>query len=198
MISLWKKHVEIARKKKPLTEFYEHLKVVNDKHYSNCISCYNQHQKEYYQQHKEEFFARNEIWRNTHKELFRKHVNEYRKKYRRGHLEEMRLKEKQRRAVLRIEILEHYGRKCSCPRCGETNLEFLSMDHINGGGNRHRKSLDVQFYDWIKKNNYPNELQILCFNCNLGRARDKENGICPHEQPLMEETKATQATILFI
>jgi hypothetical protein len=32
-------------------------------------------------------------------------------------------------------------------------------------------------WNWIKKNNYPERLQILCFNCNMAKAH---NGYCPH------------------
>ncbi len=35
-------------------------------------------------------------------------------------------------------------------------------------------------YRWIIKNNFPEEFQILCFNCNSGRHIN--GGICPHEE----------------
>ena len=42
------------------------------------------------------------------------------------------------RQRLRLEILIHYGGpvpKCAC--CGESHIEFLSIDHIGGGGKKH-------------------------------------------------------------
>ena len=33
-------------------------------------------------------------------------------------------------------------------------------------------------YIWLKNNNFPEGFQVLCFNCNCGKARNK--GICPH------------------
>lgn len=85
---------------------------------------------------------------------------------------------------LRQQVLEAYGNKCACPHCPETNPAFLSIDHIGGGGNSHRRNivgLSRSFYAWLKQRGYPKEgFQLLCYNCNLGRAFNggKE---CPHQ-----------------
>lgn len=63
----------------------------------------------------------------------------------------------------------HYsdGKMC-CNTCGENIIELLTLDHINGSGNKHRKSLgNPNLYTWLRKNNYPDGYQILCYNCNL-------------------------------
>jgi hypothetical protein len=57
-------------------------------------------------------------------------------------------------------------------------LEFLTIDHINGGGNKHRQQIRSRICHWLKKNNYPEGFQVLCFDCNLGRSIN--GGICPH------------------
>ena len=76
------------------------------------------------------------------------------------------------------EVITHYGGKCNC--CGETIIEFLTMDHIHGGGRKHAKELKkTRFFMWVKRNNYPDYLQVLCFNCNCGR--EVNGGICPHQ-----------------
>ena len=73
--------------------------------------------------------------------------------------------------------LDHYGRKCAC--CGEDNPGFLSMDHINQDGWAHRKhGSGNAIYRYAITNGFPDTLQILCFNCNYGRARN--GGVCPH------------------
>ena len=67
-------------------------------------------------------------------------------------------------------VIEHYGQ--SCQMCNENILEFLTIDHIDGGGNLHRKEIGKighHFYKWLIKNGFPNEYQVLCFNCNCGR-----------------------------
>jgi hypothetical protein len=71
------------------------------------------------------------------------------------------------RAKLRKEVIDHYGSECVC--CGETIREFLSIDHINGGGNAHRKEIKasgINLYRWLKRNDYPKGFRVLCMNCN--------------------------------
>jgi hypothetical protein len=78
----------------------------------------------------------------------------------------------------RLKILNHYGAFCRC--CGESTYEFLTIDHINGGGNKHSKEIGkgTSLQRWIIKNNFPKEFQILCYNCNCAKGH---HGICPHQ-----------------
>jgi hypothetical protein len=80
---------------------------------------------------------------------------------------------------VRLEVLEHYGNKCAC--CGEPELEFLQMDHIAGGGYRHRRQdpAACRLYRWLKNHGYPPGFQILCCNCNNAKWR---LGLCPHQR----------------
>lgn len=86
------------------------------------------------------------------------------------------IKEKNRLA--KLEVVSHYGGRCNC--CGELNIFFLCVDHINNDGNEHRKTVPngSKFYTWIIKNDFPDYLQILCYNCNQGK---RFTGICPHK-----------------
>lgn len=83
-------------------------------------------------------------------------------------------------------VFNHYGKYCAC--CGETNEMFLTFDHVNNDGNTHRRRDSKGkenshaggfMLKWIIKNNFPNSIQILCWNCNCGKQRNK--GICPHK-----------------
>lgn len=87
---------------------------------------------------------------------------------------------------LRLEVLSHYcgGKAPSCSCCGENHYEFMAIDHVNGGGNKHRKEIEKQkgsrinMYRWLKANNFPEGYRILCHNCNQARGF---YGACPHE-----------------
>ncbi len=93
-----------------------------------------------------------------------------------------RIKEKRLGAQLKIECFQHYGNICKC--CGESNIYFLTLDHILGNGNIHRKKIfkhnvgGVHMYRWLKKNNFPEGYTILCMNCNWAT---RYGGICPHK-----------------
>src|SRR3990167_10419838 len=74
------------------------------------------------------------------------------------------------RRLARLDCIEYYsnGKNC-CACCGEKNLEFLAIDHINGKGNKHRKKLGNNKYmpTILKRLKYPKGYRILCHNCNL-------------------------------
>lgn len=88
------------------------------------------------------------------------------------------------RSRMRQVVIEAYGGVCAC--CGESALEFLVIDHINGNGEKHRASLGCTtggypFYAKLKKMNYPfkDELRVLCANCNSSFGA---YGYCPHHK----------------
>lgn len=135
--------------------------------------------------------ARKKEWynRNYHQARQRqKEAYEQRKNQPRFHSEERRkyLRElaKRSRAKYKDLAIKHYGGyKCAC--CGETEPLFLTLDHINNDGYMLRKYGEqpggaAQIYHWLHKHGYPEGFQVLCMNCNFGKARN--GGICPHKK----------------
>lgn len=86
----------------------------------------------------------------------------------------------ERQSNLRKKVIEHYGARCVC--CNESNIGFLSIDHKNNDGAEHRRMIKKNcgsgFNGWVIKNNFPDFLQVMCYNCNCGRQLN--GGICPH------------------
>jgi len=80
------------------------------------------------------------------------------------------------RTIIRKQVIEYYGNKCEC--CGENKYEFLALDHINGGGNQHRKETGTDTMLWIVRNEFPEGFRILCHNCNVSYGL---YGFCPHQ-----------------
>lgn len=102
-------------------------------------------------------------------ELRVKNTDDWNKYYRNYH------KEKLKKAAI-----YHYshGTMC-CTCCGESHIEFLTIDHINGGGRKHRIEEKINsIYQYLKNKNYPEGYQILCFNCNCSKGFF---GYCPHQ-----------------
>lgn len=89
-------------------------------------------------------------------------------KYTPKHSKKNKIRNKNKRRTIKLEVLKYYGNKCVL--CCESNPLLLSLDHINGGGSKHRKEIlgtnsGSAFYAWVLKNK-PDNLRILCFNCN--------------------------------
>ena len=91
------------------------------------------------------------------------------------------------RLQLRLQALEAYGGACIC--CGETTPEFLQFDHINNDGYIHRKHNTVRggIALWLKQNNYPDTIQLLCGNCHGAKSF---YGHCPHQNTSSGSTNA--------
>ncbi|MCJ7760996.1 hypothetical protein MUP59_07660, partial [Candidatus Bathyarchaeota archaeon] len=73
------------------------------------------------------------------------------------------------RDTIKHEAIKHYSPELCCIRCGISDMDVLTIDHIKGKGHQHRKMLGgggLRFYYWLRKNNYPEGYQVLCLNCN--------------------------------
>lgn len=97
---------------------------------------------------------------------------------------------KKYRKSMRIAALIRYGGEtpvCAC--CGESVIEFLGIDHINGQGTVHRKQMrkeGLSPYLWLRKHGYPSGFRVLCHNCNMAKGF---YGACPHELMRHEQQK---------
>ena len=79
---------------------------------------------------------------------------------------------------IRETVLAHYGGKCHC--CGEGRYEFLALDHIDGGGNRHRRDNRIgNQAGWLLRKGLPDCFRVLCHNCNMALGF---YGTCPHQR----------------
>ena len=81
----------------------------------------------------------------------------------------------------RYEALKHYSgnKEPECACCGERRHEFLSFDHIDGGGKLHRDEIGNDgIVAFLRHNNYPPGFRVLCHNCNQAIGFF---GYCPHE-----------------
>lgn len=105
----------------------------------------------------------NASWYFRNKEYAKSYMRDYRKK-------------------VKDDVFNHYGRVCVC--CGEDQMLFLDIDHMNNDGAEHRKkhklTAGTQFYVWLRDNGFPANFQDLCCNCNRGKFRN--NGVCPHKE----------------
>ncbi len=149
------------------------------------------HTKEYYREYRKRnigwFLLKEKRFRENHREELNARRKTYISKLRKEggerwekHCETARKCEIRKKLKQRIAALIHYGGNpphCSC--CGENKYEFLCIDHINGGGGKHRKEYPkaIHINRWLKNNNYPDGFRVLCHNCNMALGI---YGYCPH------------------
>jgi len=111
-------------------------------------------------------------------ECFKKREKEYRNRRN----EEAKQYHKDKAAIQnlwkKLKVLNHYATvfddlgnpACSNPygqhKTPYSDLRALSLDHIEGGGIQHRKSIrGHSYWNWFIVNNYPPGFQVLCMNC---------------------------------
>jgi len=143
-----------------LTDFYKNGKY---KH-SECKECKRLREKVRYAQNPQKIYARTQAYIKNNPEKQRQWQRDYTKRQ-------------------RAKVLEYYGKSCAC--CKENNVEFLAIDHINGGGTKHLKELGIRggsFYLWLIKNNFPPEFRTLCHNCNTSLGH---YNYCPHQNKFL-------------
>lgn len=82
------------------------------------------------------------------------------------HREQERLRSAERYSQSRIAVLDAYGAKCAC--CSNTFTSHLTVDHVNGGGRKDRAQSggNRNIYMRIRREGFPSDYQVLCFNCN--------------------------------
>lgn len=129
--------------------------------------------------------------RATNPERYRVHQREHRQR----HLERVRGQRRESGVRRKLRVMHGYGGPvCTC--CGESHLSMLSIDHINNDGNKHRNLLNggkgrdksIDMYIWLEENGFPSGFQVLCYNCNISKHRNK--GVCEHK---LDEGSTTRA-----
>jgi hypothetical protein len=153
-----------------MTKFAIHCEHTKEKRYclGLCRKCYNNFQYHFKLKYNPNSIESRKISKTKYRETHSSPIREYEIKY---------------RERIKLEVLTHYSPdeklKCSCPRCDIVIPDFLTLDHIEGIGNSERLP-GIQFYLWIKRNDFPVGFQTLCFNCNCARNFPRNKGICPH------------------
>ena len=148
--------LEVKRVKKELLEYEQYIeKLEKELPLIECPSC-------------------GSLFSSQEEKDGRKRV--YQKRYRELHREERNKRKKEYHQELKRKVVEMYGGRCAC--CGETQLEFLTVDHIEGRTEEERKSRvsGSKLYGQLIKKKDPN-IQILCWNCNCAKGF---SGECPH------------------
>lgn len=88
--------------------------------------------------------------------------------------------------AVKLKVYSYYcGGDIACKCCGEREVVFLSIDHINGDGAAHRRTVasGSSMYYWLVRNGFPPGFQVLCWNCQHAKAVKSQ---CPHQKQALE------------
>lgn len=167
---------------KPIDDFHNQ-KARKDGRYPYCKACAQIKNREYHNAHYDQIHAKQrERWWANREELMAQT-----RAWQIANKEVLAERSRVRRLEMKLAALAHYGPACTC--CGELDSRLLSMEHSNGDGANHRRSLGGPkksgsfFYRWLRDHDYPDDLglTVLCHSCNWGSGHNK-NG-CPHQDP---------------
>jgi hypothetical protein len=152
----------------------------------HCLNCRPIVQREYAREQNKAYYRRNP--RKVMESIKRtraKRPDYYREQSRRN--------QAKRRERIRQEVLSYYSAgtlKCAC--CRETEIDFLTVDHMYGKGTEHRREAGSYVYQWLYHTGFPPGFQILCANCNMSKGK---HGACVHAtKPATLETSVERET----
>jgi hypothetical protein len=112
--------------------------------------------------------------KKTRKETARVYYHKHKRKY--------SATDNGKNARIKMTVFNAYGGPiCAC--CGETLLQGLQIDHMDGKGGQHRAEIRLTtggtpFYRWLIENNFPPGYQVLCATCNFAK---RDTSVCPHK-----------------
>lgn len=100
----------------------------------------------------------------------------------------LRNRTRERDRIKEAALAAYGGAICAC--CKESDVRFLTLDHVNNDGAAHRRALGDgtnkragwSFYGKLRALGWPMNppIQVLCYNCNNGKRSN--GGICPHKE----------------
>jgi hypothetical protein len=86
------------------------------------------------------------------------------------------------RGGIKNKVLTHYSISnipmCAAKGCTIMDVDMLCIDHIDNGGNKHRKETGSggKVYGWLIKHGLPPGYQVLCWNHNAKKEIERARG----------------------
>ena len=126
----------------------------------------------------------NRRWRKTHKEEIKlkeqkNYLDNKEERLKSSKLQYQKMKEK-----VTKEVIKYYSSgtmACANPfnehKEPYTNILALTLDHIEGGGHKHRNNIKrsgAHFYRYLQKQGYPDGYRVLCMNCQFMKFKTED------------------------
>lgn len=158
-----------CKKKKPHDQFNRDVKYPQRSNRGKwCKSCWRKHWKRKQNKNPSIHADQSRKWREENPERSRQLNSE---SARRSH------------ERVKREVVNAYGGKCTC--CDEGDIHFLTIEHVTPeASKRHRypngrRISGTKLLRIIIAEGFPEDITILCHNCNCSRG---QYGGCPHQR----------------
>lgn len=117
--------------------------------------------------------------------------------------ERVRMYSRTSKVRIKRQVFTHYCKSpnIQCRYCGEDDIDILTIDHINGGGNRQQRDMGwtkrggYSFYFWLKRNGFPDGYQVLCMGCQYRKRRKEMAPENPTEEQQRKAAKVQELKV---
>ncbi|RDJ35314.1 MAG: hypothetical protein DWQ19_10900 [Crenarchaeota archaeon] len=152
----------------PFDSFSKHSRSKDGLYYC-CKICKAKEDREYRARHRDKIKKKKHLYYEQNKD----HIKCKTVRYQKHNPDKVKAYSKTARENLKIEIFNHYCNcNIECKNCGQNQLHLLTVDHVNGGGSQHKRRIK-NLYSWIKRNNFPEGFQVLCWNCQFRKKNEE-------------------------
>lgn len=141
-----------------------------------CNDKYRKYYREYYKSHPEKMREKRNKYYKLHPDRMKKFKQNYFKNNKEKIYMRARKYDKTWRRRMREAALSILGNKCI--RCGFSDERALQIDHIQGNGNKERKTITTNLNKIVVESisKGENKYQLLCANCNwIKKFENKEH-----------------------
>ena len=143
-------------------------------------SCKECDKKKFEKYRTPEYYTKIKEYRKNNKEKINNYIKQWKETkfgssskyflwYRFNNISKFRQYDKIRHRKIKIKAMNALG-GTECVLCKESEIEFLTIDHINDDGIEDHKLTRRRFYHKVLSDADINKYRVLCFNCNSGRA----------------------------
>jgi hypothetical protein len=152
-----------CNKEIPISEFNRNSKAADGRQ-GYCKVCQSEKRRAYYKDNKDKEYETLKSWRSRNQEKHRA-TN---KKWRENNPEKYEAHWRRHNKEYKLRVLLKVGNgEIRCLNCGCDRIEFLEVNHKNGGGAKEVKHNNKKFYSLILSGERDIEdLEILCKPCN--------------------------------
>ncbi len=156
-------HFDFLARQRGYKDFAEYKNTKSKVRRAKNPEKHRRYSLKHYRKNRKKYIEKNREWRENNKDKLTKYRDDNRERFNESSVERWKNN--------RLKVITHYSNNTmQCNDCKDNHYEFLTVDHIDGGGKKHREEIGGgHLVSWLIRNNFPEGFQVLCYNCNLSK-----------------------------